>query len=159
MKLGISDAGFRRLAQVVGGKEPSERMLAAYEDGKRCKDLYTSEREAAEYELYNDGALISFIENPVAYSFWQEGFLGNDLPIYVTGWRYGHIPASGYSRNYRDDYNEAGVSVMSVEGMPDRGSKAYEIFNGQQERVEVAGWLLGRYGSDGEYLLIGAEEI
>jgi hypothetical protein len=155
----ISGAGFRRIAQATVGVDPSENMLSAYSDGQRCKELYSSEREAAEYEIYNDGPFTKFVENPVLYSFWQEGFLGHDIPRWVTGWRYGHIPESGYSRNYRDDYSEPGVSVMSVEGMPDRGSKSYEMFNGGQEKVEVAGWLLGRHGSDGEYMLIGAEEI
>lgn len=142
----------------MDSKKPTQRMIDAYKDGQRCREKYKSENEAAYAEVWGGGILAEIAPMPIASAFWRAGFYGHEMPRWASGWRYGRVPECGFSRNYRDDHAEQGVSMMHIEGEPERRSTMYEVFNCQQPRVAVAGWLIGFYGSDGEYLLVGVEE-
>ncbi|MDD5542818.1 MAG: hypothetical protein PHX83_06555 [Acidobacteriia bacterium] len=134
-------------------------MQTAYADGQRCREMYRSEHEAAEAEVWGGGLLAEIASMPVASACWQAGFYGHEMPRWVEGWRFGRVPECGCSHNFRDNCQEPGVSMMSIDGMPARGDGTHAMFNGSKERVRVAGWLIERHGSDGEYLLVGAVEV
>ena len=100
------------------------------------------------------------VVNPTDYHAFQLGFNGYPLKP-VRGWRYGDIPESGVSRNFREETAENGVSMMALDDMPDPSpaSKVYEMLNSQgKKKVRVEGYFNG-YGSDGEPLVIGARVI
>lgn len=86
------------------------------------------------------------------------GFGGHDFPIRVEAVRVGHIgPGQTRSRNYRDDCWERGISVLHLAGDRDQSDGTYAMFN-DGPRVQVRGYLSPWAGSDGEPLLIAAEE-
>jgi hypothetical protein len=99
--------------------------------------------------------------NHTAYTFMAAGLAGAKMPYIVTGWRYGHIPASGLSFNARDDRPESGVSVMAVDGGEEIQDRLSALFIAVgRPVVQVRGYLntIAR-GSDGEPLLLDAGEI
>lgn len=92
----------------------------------------------------------------------QAGYLGQPMPYKVTGWRYGHIPACGQSRNFADDRLEPGISLMET----DCGLKTQDGISGLfiaasgRPVVRVEGYLnTVATGSDGEPLVFWAKEI
>jgi len=89
-------------------------------------------------------------------AFFVEGFRERPLPRWVTGWRYGDIPASGVSTNYRDNRSEGGVSMMQLDGDDEQTDGTFALFNGGRDRVRVGGWLIEERGADGEPLIVGA---
>lgn len=91
----------------------------------------------------------------------EAGLIGEEKPYIVTGWRFGNIPSSGLSYNYRDDRPEAGVSVMAVDGGAETQDKLSALFISiDRPRVRVRGLLhTFRTGADGEPLLLDAIEI
>ncbi len=96
-----------------------------------------------------------------ARTFFYHGYYGLSFPEYVQGWRYGDIPPSGQSYNYREQIPEQGISVMeiySTDGPIETADKISAMFCAVgRKRVEVAGYLNGLCrGSDGEPLLICA---
>lgn len=113
--------------------------------------------DAWEREL--DGPNRVVAEAPIASACFEAGVLGHPLPRWVTGWRYGCIPLVGVSRNHRDDYAEAGVSLMEIDGASDQTDGTFALFNDERPRVRVGGWLIARRGSDGEPLVVGAQEL
>lgn len=101
----------------------------------------------------------AFYGNDDAARLFEMGLNGRE-PEYVTGWRYGKLPESGRSYNFRDQQNEKGVSLMALHGEPIGGiAKTYEMFNSKGKPiVHVSGWLSG-YGADGEPIVIDAKEL
>lgn len=88
----------------------------------------------------------------VAYSLGAD--LGASLGPVVDGVRYGAIPVSGLSQNYREQTTEYGCSVISA-GDDCDGSAGAHMFMGDRKRVAVRGVLIeGKRGSDGEPLLL-----
>jgi len=104
--------------------------------------------------------------NEFEQSFWA-AFRGIEKLLYVRGWRYGEISNRGYSHNYRDDYPEAGLSLMAVteradggeipRGPTDEVSQMFIAASGE-DVVWADGWLIPRRGTDGEPLVIGARK-
>jgi hypothetical protein len=148
-------------------------QVAAYELGKelsaRCKELglpghrhpatvilhwCDDSRIAAKY----DHRLVEFGDLAV---FLNAGIAGADMPIWTYGWRYGDLPESGRSYNYRDQFAEYGVSMMSVVGSESMPDGTFALFNARgRKRVWAMGWLVThRKGSDGEAMLVDAVRI
>ena len=94
--------------------------------------------------------------------FFECGYQGYDFPEYVKGWRYGDIPESGQSYNFRDQLPEHGVSVMEIYGIENNDvDKVSMMFIASQNRpvTKIEGYLNPyKFGSDGEYLLVSAKE-
>lgn len=91
----------------------------------------------------------------VAYNLGCRGIDLSKQPV-VSGWRYGQIPDSGLSKNYRDDISERGLSLMEADGadtVADWVSAMY-IVSGNRPVVHVTGVLLPYTGSDGEPLVL-----
>ncbi len=127
----------------------------AYELGKKL--AAKSVEEIIYRKLVPDSVWFDFETNV----FFEHGYHGLPFPEYVTGWRYGDIPPSGQSYNFRDQIAEHGVSVMEVyaaNGAVETVDKVSAMFCAAgRTRVDVAGYLNGlRRGSDGEPLLICA---
>ena len=128
-----------------------EIYKAAYDFGKASqgKDI-----NALAYgdtsQKFNDST-----KTPALATFFDLGYAGKPLPEYVTGWRFGAIPESGISYNFRGNRPEKGLSIMAIDGEePTDDAKLYAIFNHSKgDIVRVGGWLVG-FGSDGEPLLI-----
>lgn len=128
-------------------------QINAYETGKRLAD------KSIEDIIYHKLAPGSIFFDFEMNAFFNHGYAGLPFPEYVTGWRYGDIPQSGQSYNFRDQVAEHGVSVMEIysnNGVVKTVDKISAMFCADgRERVEVAGYLNGlRHGSDGEPLLI-----
>jgi len=129
-------------------------MRTAYEAGKAT----------AEYSyddiIYGDMAPSWIFENQDANEFFEAGRNGYEMPEHVTGWRYGPVPESGRSNNYRDGRLERGVSVMQLEGAAKVKTLAELHSLSSRKKVRVAGYLNPNdVGGDGEPLLLCAEEI
>lgn len=76
-------------------------------------------------------------------------------PKAVIGWRYGDIPDSGVSHNYRDDKDEKGVSFMQIKGGEENGGFAGLAHREDGTVINVCtGFLSPWTGSDDEPLLI-----
>lgn len=107
------------------------------------------------------GAFREPAEDVVTNAFWSHGIRGWPPPRWVRAWRYGGLPASGQSFNFRDRTTEPGISAAFVEGM-DEGvnpgaGKAYGVFFGDRPVVWMEGFLREDVrGGDGEPLLVGA---
>ena len=93
--------------------------------------------------------------------FFEIGYRGYDYPDYVTGYRYGNLPEGARSYNYRDNYLERGLSVVSVEtGERTQDDVSLAFINRTREVVNVEGYLHPfATGSDGEPLLLAARKI
>lgn len=104
-------------------------------------------------------ANVDFGDNTQSQAF-NLGFHGYPLKA-VEGWRYGDIPPSGRSTNYREQVTEKGISLMAIDDMPEPSlsAKLYEAFNAKgKKKINVGGYFVG-FGSDGEPLIIGAREL
>ena len=112
--------------------------------------------------IYNGLAPDSYFFDFTLNFFFECGRQGCEFPEYVSGWRYGTVPAGGQSYNYRDQRPEHGVSVMEVDG----------VANGSIDKISMMFIAMGRptvyvegylnpyaNGSDGEYLLVDAKEM
>jgi len=124
-------------------------LVAAYNLGKQTADKsYT--------DICYSGDVPEWVfDDTDANEFFEAGRAGYELPTYGTGWRYGAIPESGRSYNYRDDRLERGVSVMQLDG----GEKIKTLaeLNSLSTRpiVRVSGYVNpSDCGGDGEPLLI-----
>ena len=115
------------------------------------------------YEAINYGALDPYLNGDAGEHYaYTAGFEGADMPYKVRGWRYGDIPASGCSYNYREDAPEAGVSLVETAcGLKtqDPMTLAHLVAAGRPV-VRVEGWLnTARRGGDGEPLVFWARKI
>jgi squalene cyclase len=130
-------------------------MLQAYKIGEAVYECGTwAQAQGKVASEYGMGWLQDNDTMQVVYM----GSMGCDAPVYVTGTRLGDIPALGRSYNYADNRAEAGVSMATVDGMPNAWAGASAMFIAADNRpfVRVGGWLLDKRGSDGEYLVVGA---
>ena len=135
------------------------KIKEAYELGKRHAEEFDSLDDAYRYMPMSDYNAIQDLGLLIAH---EAGFVGNEAPRKVQGWRYGKIPASGFSYNYRDNRTEAGVSLMEIDGeeTPQDAISAMFIAASGRPVVRVTGWLnTNKRGSDGEPLVFWAEEI
>lgn len=130
-------------------------MTIAYETGIKTAD------KTYEEIVYGDLAPEWVFDDSDANEFFQAGRNGADFPVYATGWRYGDIPESGRSHNYREGRNERGVSVMQLDG--EKKVKTLAEIRGSFDNrpvVYVGGWVNPLdVGGDGEPLLLAAEKI
>lgn len=136
--------------------KPSAALIEAYEKGKELQN------KTWEEIVYQEMLPQHYFLDDTFKLFFDAGYYDLPMPQWVRGWRYGKIPPSGRSTNYRDGYAEAGVSVMEI--ITDDGEKLQTqdkvsamFFTG--EIIEVEGWLHYRRGADGEPLLVGCREI
>ena len=135
----------------------AQQYLKAYNKGVELQntDLNTIIYGRLAPSCYFDDFTLNF--------FFDCGYYGCDFPEYVSGWRYGNIPESGRSYNYRDQKPEHGISVMEIYGIENSDiDKVSLMFISTQNRnvVKVAGYLNPlKFGSDGEYLLVDAKEV
>lgn len=163
------------VAKKIEAPPIKETNLTRLEQGKKLRekykdfDLEAAVRDAAinNYDLISDylndpeewGEKTCFIRG----QFFKAGFYG-DTPEYVRAIRYGDVPESGRSLNWATHEYEQGVSVVKIvrEGESFSDNSIYAATEGDiQGKVlyEVNGWFLGRTGSDGEPLLIGAKLV
>jgi hypothetical protein len=136
--------------------QPTQKMLDAYQRGQELAE------KSYEDIIYGDLAPDSYFFNDVLNLFFEAGKSGRTIPPYVTGWRYGNIPACGKSYNYRDQRPEPGVSLMAIDGdemQPTDGISIMFIAAQNRPVVKVSGWLHFKRGSDGEPCLVSATEI
>lgn len=124
-----------------------QRVKAAYEKGKKDREKYGDLNTWA----YDNNAPTW---DDLLDASWKAGWDGRDCPVQASGWRYGDVPASGKSYNYRDQRPEPGISMMYIKtvdgieyGTRDKVSAVF--VRDRRNRVEVSGWLVG-FGSDGE---------
>ena len=129
---------------------------AAYEIGKRAAlSGLTSFDEACDSDYW---PVIDKMDR-VETAFFNIGLSGAEMPFEVKAWRYGKMPATGWSYNYRDGFAEDGLSVMECEGRKTQDALGAMFFTARP-RVFVRGLLNTRKtGSDGEPLLLAAVEI
>lgn len=96
------------------------------------------------------------LPDDVAVAFWSHGLHGWDPPRRVRAWRFGDPPEGGRSYNFRDQFEELGVSVAGVEGE----ESGWGIWQSDRGAVWVEGWMREDVkGSDGEPLLVGITKI
>jgi len=131
-------------------------MLTAYAMGQRAADRYSDEGcFAREHAMYDDDCWSdAFGCDDVLHAFWDAGFAGRSLPQWTRAWRYGNVPACGYSYNYADNRPEPGVSCAGI-----GDDRCGGLMVADRAVVEIAGWLIADKGSDGEPLLVGAVTI
>lgn len=146
----------------------NKELIKAHKYGRGLEEKYPewSLKNILEEELHKDNKELEIIlEDIVAREFLTEGFLGQEIPKWVRGYRRGEIPEGGQSYNYRDQEKHAGVSIMGIigedknnelAGMP---AEIHELFFNDRKMVIVEGWKLSRKGADGESLLAGAIKI
>jgi hypothetical protein len=82
--------------------EIKQSYVKAYELGKKLNDVYRDIRDA-----YCDNRVENIIGwdfSGVEALFFKAGYRNADMPIWVSGWRYGEIPECGFSMNYRLEY-------------------------------------------------------
>lgn len=135
-----------------------------YTAGQRIRerlgdDLPVSEWDDPDAEYDHHVAAMLHDETGVVSAAWHAGYLNAPVLEWVDAWRYGEIPESGSSTNYRDQIREAGVSVMALGNPEDGDDETDGTFAVWTSRpvVLVSGWLVRhRRGSDGEPLLVGA---
>ncbi|MEN6467722.1 MAG: LPD38 domain-containing protein, partial [Smithella sp.] len=99
--------------------------------------------------------------NAAVNAFGRAGFLGQPIPEWRVGWRYGKIPLDERSNNYREQIRERGVSLMDLfdhNFTAGEETKIYEMFNAKKDTRIVGGYYIGR-GTDGEPLLVGTKDL
>jgi hypothetical protein len=141
-----------------------QSYLEAYELGQKLNKKYDDITDA--YCDQKVEEIVGWNFHGVKALFFRSGFKGYEMPQWVKGWRYGNIPECGFSMNYKENTPEDGISMMEVTlnngeilAVKDEISKLFIIGNNRSV-VKCEGWLnTCAKGSDGESLLVGAEEI
>lgn len=141
--------------------------IDAYNFGKKHED------EGSTNNFYNnlfsgnyDDApeyLVSGNYSDTAALFLEAGLNGKDMPVYVFAKRLGKCPRDIYgniccSRNYRDDYCEAGVSTIGIydgKKLLEKNDGTFTIFNDGRDAYKIGGWLHFKTGYDGENIIVG----
>ena len=113
--------------------------------------------------VYNDNfeEIVENIQYDNDRHFFEAGFY-NYTPQYRQAYRYGNIPASGYSTNWATKELEEGVSCVCLIGNKHQNEESiYDTIYGVQgfKKIKIEGWFLGDAGADGEPLLIQAREV
>lgn len=148
-------------------KSATPAMVRAYEAGRAARQAsgLTNARKIQSAHIYGQLDCVAYDDawemRDALHACYQAGVHGADMPRWVRGWRFGSVPASGRSRNHRDNVTEQGVSVMGVDGAEDETDGTFALFNDvDRERVTVEGWLVTHArGSDGEPLLVDAVAV
>lgn len=146
--------------------EMSIRQQKFYEFGQQVRLMYgdISFSYALEKLLWGGEypeIMEEICEERIDRQFFEAGFL-DYAPQWRQAYRYGEIPAKGYSVNWSTKDAEKGVScVRLIGGKHDNDSSIYDVIYGLQgiKKIKIEGWYLGQYGSDGEPLLICAREV
>lgn len=146
-----------------------KRYEEAYKYGKELVETYPgiSFKNISEIELRseNENKIEAIFNDEVAREFLMEGFLGQEIPKWVRGYRRGEIPEGGRSYNYRDQEKHAGTSVLGISGENESEEFAnmpreiHELFISDREIIIIEGWKLSRKGADGEPLLAAPIKI
>jgi hypothetical protein len=84
-------------------------------------------------------------------AFFRAGMDGHTMPVWTVGWRYGAAPEGLPSRNYRENRDEAGVSMMATQRTP-WDCDIYDYLMNRPVCV-YGGYELQQKGSDGEPLM------
>ena len=141
------------------------RLKNAYALADMCKRAEEktglSHKQAAFYYTDEGSALL---DEEMQYSDTTqalcESILDGHTPRLTVAFRYGEVRDSDRSWNYRDNEQEAGVSVVGrVADMNTKRSGYYEAFFGDSEYNVVIGYDINKNGSDGEILLRNAKVI
>jgi len=149
---------FSRLVTDMGGIAASFKRAFFVQKMSTFKDtgrLVTEEdiRLVHSYGVKNPDDFFS-MDTGVLDRALQLGQLGYELGPVGHCYRYGKIPYSSMSFNYRDQYAEKGVSVISFEE-DESGSSGANLFMSDRSVVEFDGILIeGAVGSDGENLVL-----
>jgi len=138
-------------ASRMGAARPSKSLMDVYQTAVRTKDM------SIEEIVYGDEVPEWIWDSPVFRTAFESGRNGDPMLTYVSGWRYGDIPESGYSYNYREQQLEPGLSLMALTGEPPVKS----LMTGVQGRPIrwVEGWLITEPGGEGESLIVGAKYV
>mgnify|MGYP007071573237 CR=1 FL=1 len=88
----------------------------------------------------------------VAYDLGCNGVDLSKIDI-TESYRYGGVPESGISCNYRDNSWERGLS-LAISHKDNSREIGSVIFFRHRDKVAVIGWILDRSGSDGEELML-----
>ncbi len=135
--------------------EPTAAMIRAHQIGAEIGPSY----DALERACYAGRVPHAIIEDHVLLACLDAGCAGRPMLRWVRAWRYGDLPESGRSHDYRDNCQLPGVSVMEVYEAGALADETFVLLNGDRPRREVEGWLIHRRGSDGEHLLVGARYV
>lgn len=97
---------------------------------------------------------------PINNAFFESGRQGYEMPTYTTGKRFGDVPPSGVSWNYREQNPELGVSMAQVDH-PKFADYEWADMGGNRQRPvrSYKGWLLPMTGSDDEPLMVGLKPV
>jgi hypothetical protein len=153
----------RQLTATGGGGEYDEMLIEIYEKGR-------ADARGSGWGPHNFDPPFGDLTE----AFYRAGYDGSAAPSTepVIGWRYGDLPEGGRSTNYKDGFDEAGVSMMGV--MTDSLDAILHDPTKYQDNVScpsmgtffsdrpiewVIGLLLEERGSDGEPLLVGAQPL
>lgn len=124
------------------------------------KAAQTADSEHDYWQTATQAELDTITENDTLSLMFSIGFIGHCFPVLVEAVRVGHIgPGQTRSRNYRDDCWERGISVLHLIGEQAQSDGTYGMFSKGDNKFRVRGYLSPWPGSDGEPLLIDAEEI
>lgn len=143
------------------------RAVEAYEIGRRLRDRGITSARSDEFRYEVDSIPNWVFFSDEAYdAALDAGMRGKPAPTLEVGDRFGKVPSTGRSRNWRDDFDEDGVSVYGLasretgEIVEDTDPLSLAFIRGTGEpETRVVGTYVGGYGSDGEPLLIGARSI
>lgn len=115
---------------------------------EQYKKVYSEGKAAAgDFDKYR------FFYTPIFNAVFEMGLNGEDIDFdkIVEGYRYGAVPESGRSYNYREEVLEKGCSLACVDGEKEVGSSVWFC---DRPKVRVKGILLEERGSDGEALVL-----
>lgn len=127
-------------------------MTDSYESGKSTAALSYNDI------IYGDLAPSWIFNDFDANELFEIGRQGHEFPEIASGWRYGNIPESGRSYNYREQVAERGVSMMQLDGK-DKMKTLAEMRGSFDNRpkINVIGLLNPlEVGGDGEPLILCA---
>jgi hypothetical protein len=153
-------------------RQLTERQQKVYDLGKQLMDAVMEKYHDKFYELADakkdwENKILSIDEEYCTiddytaeeHILFYMGYYNSPID-FITGWRYGDIPESGKSYNYRDRYWEMGVSLAFDDDDEETKDKVSLLFIRQgRELVHISGLWIPFKGSDGEPLVIFAEKI
>lgn len=121
---------------------------------------------AHNYRLSETSNIYNYLTKPgmISEAFYLAGFYGCEMPTKKIGYRFGKAPIDNYcggfacSHNFRDNTQEAGISMAKVEG--GKTCRSFAADGGR--KYYYKGYVMTHAtGSDGEALMCttGIEEI
>jgi hypothetical protein len=166
--------GLKAVAPAVQSQamKPSLALLDAFDWGRRVRDAAGTPRPGRGfYEKWAYGGVPSLPEKnfdivaswegsaPNKNAFYLSGLMGDELPVFATGSRYGNAPSGGRSYNYREQIFEPGVSMAKVEHPNFKDWEWFDAFNKNRPIVPYEGYLLPMKGSDDEPLMVALRKL